>query len=161
MVLSVVTIAYGRPQFNYNTAYSAGSGGPLAVSCQSQQTSNGVYRFNCVGVDPSLTTLRSEHILWLKGASGQAQQLDVVVPNYRVEELIRAALKSGSSGSTNVNILLQKPQTVYDVQAQDGRQPDAQPPRVNLQYEAVDRPISVHYPTEKQYNPLSGPIREP
>jgi hypothetical protein len=120
-----------------------------------------VYQFNCIGVDPAAITISSEHILWLNAAGGENQQLDVVIPNYRVEELIRAAQKAGKGGSTSVNILLKKPETIYDVQAQDGTSVPNAPPAVNLQYEAVDRPVSLHYPTDKQYNPLSGPIREP
>ena len=149
-------VGYGRPQYS-----AGGGGGPLSVSCQSQAVSAGVYKFSCVGVDQSLITLSSEHILWLKGAGGENQQLDVVIPNYRVEELIRAAVKGSQGGSTNVNILLQKPQTVYDVQAQDAVGGEPAQPSVNLQYEPVDKPTSLHYPTDKQYNPLSGPIREP
>jgi hypothetical protein len=156
-VASSATVAFGRPQ--YSTTSS--SGGKLQVSCQQSLVRPGVYSFNCVGVDPAAITLQSEHILWLNGNSGNAQQLDVVIPNYRVEELIRAAQKAGSGGSTSVNILLKKPETVYDVQAQDGTSTPDAPPSVNLQYEDVPAPVSVHYPTEKQYSPLSGPIREP
>jgi len=98
----------------------------------------------------------------LKGADGTAQQLDIVVPNYQLEELIRAAVKAGGkSGSTDINILLKRPETIYDVQAQDSGAIKQSPPSVSLQYEQVPTPVSLHYPTDQAYNPLSGPIREP
>jgi hypothetical protein len=177
LVMSGAAVVLGRPQYSYpvpgpsrptnpyetNTQIdSAGiGGGSLAVQCQRREVSPGQFQFSCDGVDPRKITLSSEHILWLKGPGGESQQLDIVVPNYRVEELIRAALKAGSGGSTNVNILLKKPQTIYDVQAQEGANIPGAKPVVNLQYEPVREPVSVHYPTEQAYNPLSGPIREP
>lgn len=177
LVMSGAVVVLGRPQYSYPVPSSRPSnpydsesqidsagisrGGPLAVQCQRTETSPGKYQFICSGVDPRAITLSSEHILWLKGPGAQSQQLDIVVPNYRVEELIRAALKAGSGGSTNVNILLKKPETTYDVQAQEGGSTPGSKPVVNLQYEPVREPVSVHYPGEQAYNPLSGPIREP
>jgi len=176
LIVSGSAIAYGRPQgfddfqkegrddFQREDAFAPAlsrGAGKLGVICQNQEVSPGVYKFNCAGVNPRDITLSSEHILWLRGANGEAQQLDITVPNYRVEELIRAALKSSKGGSTNVNILLKKPETVYDVQAQEGGNVPGAKPVVNLQYEEVPRPTSVHYPTNQAYNPLSGPIREP
>jgi len=160
-------VAYGRPQrfadnFQRPQVDQVGRSGPrLGVTCAFVETSPGVYKYNCDGVNQRDITLSSEHILWLRGANGEAQQLDVVIPNYRVEELIRAALKSSKGGSTNVNILLKKPETVYDVQAQEGGNVPGARPVVNLEYEPVPRPTSVHYPTNQAYNPLAGPIREP
>ena len=174
-----IGLAESRPQYSYpiptsrpapnpyetseqiDAAGVGPPGGSLQVQCRRREVSPGNFQFSCEGVDPRKVTLSSEHILWLRGPGSENQQLDIVVPNYRVEELIRAALKASKGGSTNVNILLKKPETVYDVQAQDGGSTSPSKPSVNLQYEPVREPISVHYPVEQSYNPLSGPIREP
>jgi len=195
--MTVARLAESRPQYSYpvptnrpiyeqedrvDSAGIAPPGGSLSVQCRRREVSPGNFQFSCEGVDPRKITLSSEHILWLRGPGSENQQLDIVVPNYRVEELIRAALKASKGGATNVNILLKKPETVYDVQAQDGGAVPNAKPSVNLQYEQVrgkstklvitliesngylsvlTEPLSVHYPVEQAYNPLSGPIREP
>jgi len=130
---------------------SSSRGSPASVECKRREVSPGYFQFNCEGADPNKITISSEHILWLCPDESENQQLDIVVPNYRVEELIRAALKKSNGSLTTVNILLKKPETAYDVQAQDGRAIPAGKPSVNLQYEPVKgRPI--HAFIFKQYN---------
>jgi len=111
--------------------------GPERVQCKRVEVVPGTFEFNCVGADPNKITLSTEHILWLRNPGSQPQNLDIVVPNYQIQELIRAALKASNGGATNVNILLKKPETVYDVQAQDGGAYPNASPSVNIQYEAV------------------------
>jgi len=153
-------LAFARPQYSYPPPEGGTQSSGGQIVCTRVDTGPGTYAFTCNSASGP-PKISHEHILWLKGPAASNQQLDVVIPNYKVEELIRAALKAGSSGSTSVNILLKKPETLYDVQVQEGGGGVQSKPSVNLQYEAVDRPTSVHYPTDKQYNPLAGPIREP
>jgi hypothetical protein len=103
--------------------------------------------------------LKSEHVLWIQQEGGAAQDIDVSVPNYRIDELIKAGFKGAAGGDTRVNILLKKPEQSYN--AEIGPQESSQSaPSVNVQYEPVDK-ILVHYPVDKPYQPLSGPILPP
>lgn len=71
-----------------------GAGGNLQVECKRQEVSPGRFKFVCDGVNPNSIALRSEHILWLTGPEGQKQVVDIEVPNYKIEELIKAGFKS-------------------------------------------------------------------
>jgi len=147
-----------RPQVDFN---QRGSGEKVSVVCQAEEYATASYRYTCTGVDPALITIRREHILWLNAPNGCDYQYDIVIPNYRIEELIRGAVKASTAGTTNLNIVLKKPETIEDVQVQDGAAIPQSKPVVNLQYEQVPNPVSLHYPTDRKYDPLTGPIREP
>jgi len=140
-------------------ASGGGSGGNLNVECKRQEVSPGRYRFVCEGVSPDAISLRSEHILWLQSNGGQQQILDIEVPNYKIEELIKAGFKSAPGQGPKINVLLKKPEQSYDAQV-DVPPSTAGDPSVNLQYEPVDK-VVVHFPNDKPYSPLSGPILPP
>lgn len=140
-------------------AKAAGGGGPLNVECQRQEVAPGRYKYVCDGADKDAISLRSEHILWLQGGGGQEQILDIEVPNYKIEELIKAGFKSAPGQGPKINVLLKKPETTYDAQV-DVPASTAGEPSVSLQYEPVDK-VVVHFPNDKPYSPLSGPILPP
>lgn len=134
---------------------SGGSGS--GVQCQQQQISPGNYKFVCQGAAPSL---KSTHILWLPGQNGQSQVVDIEVPNYKIQELIQAGYKQSSgSQNTQINVKLKKPDQSYDAQIDQQKQVPFQP-NVNLQYEDVKDTV-VHYPNDKPYSPLQGPLSPP
>jgi len=134
-------------------------GAGAQVQCKSQEVSPGKYKFVCEGVDPATIALCSEHILWINGPSGQQQVLDIEVPNYKVEELIKAGFKPGSDGATQINILLKKPEQSYDAQI-DELKVGQGAPTVNLQYQPVEK-VKVHYPVDKPYSKLQEPLVAP
>ncbi len=140
-------------------ASGGGSGGNLNVECQRQEVSPGRYKFVCEGVNKDAISLRSEHILWLQSNGGQQQILDIEVPNYKIEELIKAGFKAAAGQGPKINVLLKKPEQSYDAQV-DVPPSTAGEPSVNLQYEPVDK-VVVHFPNDKPYSPLSGPILPP
>lgn len=144
----------------FSSGGGGGQGGNLQVECRRQEVSPGRFKFVCEGVNPNSISLRSEHILWLEGPEGQKQVVDIEVPNYKIEELIKAGFKSkpGESG-TLINVLLKKPEQSYDAQV-DQITSIAGTPSVNLQYEPV-QPVKVHFPVDKPYSPLQGPIEQP
>jgi hypothetical protein len=110
-------------------------------------------------VNPNNIALRSEHILWLQGPDGAKQVVDIEVPNYKIEELIKAGFKSQPGEGTLINLLLRKPEQSYDAQV-DTINSVAGTPTVNLQYEPVQKTL-VHFPTDKAYSPLQGPLIPP
>jgi len=136
-----------------------GAGGNLQVECKRQEVSPGRFKFVCDGVNPNSIALRSEHILWLTGPEGQKQVVDIEVPNYKIEELIKAGFKSAPGEGTLINVLLRKPEQSYDAQV-DQVTSVAGTPSVNLQYEPVEKTL-VHFPTDKAYSPLQGPLIPP
>jgi len=140
-------------------ASGGGSGGNLNVECQRQEVSPGRFRFVCEGVNKDAISLRSEHILWLQSNGGQQQVLDIEVPNYKIEELIKAGFKASAGQGPKINVLLKKPEQTYDAQV-DVPPSTAGEPSVSLQYEPVDK-VVVHFPNDKPYSPLSGPILPP
>lgn len=140
-------------------ASGGGSGGNLQVECKPQQVSPGRYKFVCEGVNKDAISLKSEHILWLQNSGGEQQILDIEVPNYKIEELIKAGFKTTPGQGPKINVLLKKPEQTYDAQV-DQPKPVAGEPTVNLQYEAVDKTV-VHFPNDKPYSPLQGPILPP
>jgi hypothetical protein len=121
--------------------------------------SPGRFKFNCEGANPEALAVRSEHILWLSGPAGQKQVLDIEVPNYKIEELIKAGFKTTPGEGTLINLLLRRPQQSYDAQV-DTINSVAGTPQVNLQYEPVQKTL-VHFPTDKAYSPLQGPLIPP
>lgn len=153
MYLAISSVI-ARPQLN---SFTSSSNCDTRVKCQRTETAPGVYSFNCIPTNPCV--IQREDILWLKG-TGQAQQLNVVVPNYRLEEVIKAAFKSTAGAGTNVNILLKRPQQSVDAEA-DVSIPPASAPEVNLEYEPIPSREVVHYPVDRPYRPLSGRILEP
>lgn len=169
----------GAPAPAYQDAYSAdanaqsnayqgaggggggGAGGNLNVKCEKRPGPNGRLSFICRPLSPELITLKSEHILWLPGPKGGAQALEIEVPNYKVDELIKAGFKKGGAGgSTRINVLLKKPEQAYGAVAEETPSIDSDA-EVNLQYEPVGPVQIVHFPNDKQYNPLTGPILPP
>jgi len=167
--------ASARPQLNYQSPggnqfggtgpalnyQGGGGGGELRVNCQKNPGPDGRVRFVCAPLNPNLVTLRSEHILWLSGPKGGGQALEIEVPNYRVDELIKAGFKKGPGGGrTQINLLLRKPEQTYGAVAENT--PDVgSDAEVSLQYEPVGPVQVVHFPNDQQYQPLSGPILPP
>jgi len=153
----------GPGQFGGGGAYqgAGAAGGELRVNCQKNPGPDGRIRFVCAPLNPNLVTLRSEHILWLSGPKGGGQALKIEVPNYRVDELIKAGFKKGPGGGrTQINLLLRKPEQTYGAVAENT--PDVgSDAEVSLQYEPVGPVQVVHFPNDKQYQPLSGPILPP
>ncbi|XP_021962071.1 potassium/sodium hyperpolarization-activated cyclic nucleotide-gated channel 2 [Folsomia candida] len=145
-----------------DTGSSGGAaGGNLQVQCKSQESSpgSGSFKFSCEGVDPSQISLRSEHILWLEGPNGQKQVIDVDIPNYKIEELIKAGFKPGEGQGTQINLKLKKPDQSYEAQKDDIKSQQGTP-TVNLQYEPVQKTVA-HFPSDKPYSPLQGPLLPP
>lgn len=113
----------------------------------------------CDGVAPELITLKSEHILWLTSDSSGPKVVDIEVPNYKIEELIKAGYKTAPGGDTQINVLLKKPEQSAEAQVDAPNAVDGSTV-VNLQYEAPSGE-RVHFPNDRQYSPLSGPISPP
>jgi len=154
--------AYADAQTNAGSYQNpGGSGGNLNVKCEKRPGPGGKLSFICRPLSPELITLKSEHVLWLPGPKGGGQALEIEVPNYRVDELIKAGFKkSQGGGSTRINVLLRKPEQAYGAVAEETPSIDSDA-EVNLQYEPVGPVQIVHFPNDKQYNPLSGPILPP
>lgn len=144
---------------NQQTSFQGGNN--LNVKCEKRPGPGGKLSFICRPLSPELITLKSEHVLWLPGPKGGGQALEIEVPNYRVDELIKAGFKKGPGGaSTRINVLLKKPEQAYGAVAEETPSIDADA-EVNLQYEPVGPVQIVHFPNDKQYGPLSGPILPP
>jgi len=161
----VAQYSYPRPtgypdiSAGYLPPCSAPGGARPTATCTRRQTGPGAYDFVCEVSDECAITIQREDILWLK-AEGKDETINVVVPNYKLEEVIKAAFKSGPGAKTGVNILLKRPE--YSVVAEvDETQSPREAPNVNLEYEPIPQREVVHYPTNQQYRPLSGPILEP
>jgi len=143
-----------------NPYQGGGGGGPGAsVECQRQEVGPGQFKFNCAGVNQEQITLRNEHILWLTSDGSGPQVLDIEVPNYKINELIKAGYKTSAGGSTKINVLLRRPEQTADAEV-DVPKSSAGQTSVNLQYEQPSNQL-VHYPNDKPYRPLSGPILPP
>jgi len=128
--------------------------------CDKVRTGPNSYQFKCQILDPRAVTLKYEHILWL-GGQGGAPAVEIIVPNYRVEEIIKAGFKADPTGTIKqpIKILLQRPEK--EVVASIDQSPQTLAPEVNIQYESIPRPTIVHYPTDQQYRTLSGPLLPP
>jgi len=160
--------SFGQGAFASNQQQSFGAfggagggagGNNLNVECQRQEVSPGRFKFVCEGVNRDAISLRSEHILWLTQNGGQPQIVDIEVPNYLIQEQIKAGFKAGEAGGSTINVLLKRPETSVDAQV-DVPSVAGGPPKVNLQYEAVDKKL-VHFPNDQAYSPLQGPILPP
>ncbi|ODM95893.1 hypothetical protein Ocin01_10791 [Orchesella cincta] len=136
-----------------------GGGGNLGVECKTQKGPDGNYKVNCEGVNQDAIALRSEHILWLQGPGGESSVVDIEIPNYKIAELIKAGFKQSEGQGPKINVLLKKPEQTYEAQV-DELKPSSGEPSVSLQYEPVDKTV-VHFPNDKAYSPLSGPILPP
>jgi len=135
-------------------------GGNGNVRCQRIGGGADSYRFQCEVVRKEDITLKYEHILWLAGSGGGAPAVEIVVPNYRVEEIIKAGFKGGAVGGKQpINILLQRPEKTVAAEVDVPKQGPIEP-EVNIQYEAPTN-TQVHYPNDQAYRPLSGPILPP
>jgi len=131
----------------------------LNVECQRQEVGPGKFKFVCDGVNKEQITLRSEHILWLTSDGNGPQVVDIEVPNYKIDELIKAGYKTTPGGQTKINVLLKKPEQSAEAEVDVPKSSAAQP-SVSLQYEAPSNQL-VHFPNDKAYRPLSGPILPP
>lgn len=149
--------ALAFPQLQ-GTASVGGGSGP-SVECKTSKGADGKYKVDCSGANQDQLALRSEHILWLQGPAGEGTVLDIEIPNYKVQELIKAGFKTSAVEGPKINLLLKKPEQTYDAQV-DVPKADAGVPTVKLQYEAVDKTV-VHFPNDKAYSPLQGPILPP
>jgi hypothetical protein len=138
---------------------SGGSGSGPTAECQRQEVSPGRFKFVCGGVNPEAISLKREHILWLSGGAGQSQVVDIEVPNYKIQELIKAGFKTGGVSENVINVLLKRPETSVDAQI-DQLNTAQGVPKVQIQYEAVDKKL-VHFPNDQAYSPLQGPILPP
>ncbi|CAL8072388.1 unnamed protein product [Orchesella dallaii] len=147
---AMVANAFPQPQ---------GGGGNLGVECKTQKSGDGSYKVNCEGVNQDAIALRSEHILWLQGPGGGSSVVDIEIPNYKIAELIKAGFKQSEGQGPKINVLLKKPEQTYEAQV-DELKPSSGEPTVSLQYEPVDKTV-VHFPNDKAYSPLSGPILPP
>jgi len=151
---------YSRPPpFGGNQGGGGGQGGNLNTECRRQEVGPGQFKFICDGVQSDLITLKSEHILWLTSDGNGPQVVDIEVPNYKIDELIKAGYKTTPGGATKINVLLKRPEQTADAEV-DVPKAAGGTPSVNLQYEPVQKTL-VHFPNDKQYRPLSGPILPP
>jgi len=133
--------------------------GEAQVECRKQETAPGKFKFVCDGVRQELVTLRSEHILWLTADSTGPKVVDIEVPNYKIDELIKAGYKTAPGGDTTINVFLKKPEQSAEAEVDVPKGSDGDTV-VNLQYEQPTSEI-VHFPNDKQYTPLRGPILPP
>lgn len=139
-----------------SSSSSGGAGGPLTVQCRASPDGSGNVKYDCSGVNKDAITLKTEHILWLESQNGQNQNLDIEIPNYNIDEFIKAAFKAaGPQQGANINIVLKKPDVTYNAQKDDAPKPQSSQPAVSVNYQPVDK-ISVHYPTQKQYSNGGG-----
>ncbi len=160
--------SFARPSSGGRDQFGGGGnsgGGNRNVRCSRVPSSSGpdAYKFQCEIIRKEDITLKYEHILWLAGsAGGSAPAVEIVVPNYRVEEIIKAGFKGGSSsgGKQPINILLQRPEKTVAAEVDQLPGPGKIEPEVNIQYEPATN-TQVHYPNDQAYRPLSGPILPP
>jgi len=85
--------------------------------------------------------------------------VNIEVPNYKIQELIKAGFKAGSQGSSSINVLLKKPEQTVDAQVDKPKVLQG-PPKVSITYEQPGKQ-TIHFPNDKQYSPLTGPILPP
>ena len=81
-------------------AVSARPQAETTVSCERREVQPGRFEFVC-NADPG--TLVEEKTLWVP-TSGSDQELLIRVPNYAFREIIRAGLRAGAAGGTNVRV---------------------------------------------------------
>lgn len=135
---------------------SAGIRPPQSGNCVTN-VQDGRFKVTC---DPrAAPSVRSEHILWLSGPQGSQQILDIEIPNYKINELIKAGFKTSPVSNTQINVLLRKPEQFVDSQVQPITSLSGAP-QVNLQYEPVQSTL-VHFPVDKPYSPLQGQLVPP
>jgi len=135
---------------------SSGGNNQLTVQCKATPDAGGKFKYDCSGVNKDAITLKTEHFLWLENQAGSSQNLDVEIPNYNIDEFIKAAYKTlGPQDGAKINILLKKPDVTYNAQKDDAPKADVGAPSVSVNYQPVDK-ISVHYPTQKQYSTGGG-----
>jgi hypothetical protein len=130
----------------------------LRTKCRNQKVGPGRFKFICDGIRQDLITLQYEHILWLTN-DGSGQVIDIEVPNYKINELIKAGYKTTVGSDTEINVLLKRPEQDANAEVDDLVVP-VPSPAVSVLYEP---PISqiIHFPTNKKYRALSGPILPP
>jgi len=110
-------------------------------------------------VDPDIITVCNENTLWLQGSNSQKQVIDVDVPNYRVEELIRAGYVATNGENTLVNVRLKRPHFIHEAQVDQNIDFEGSPV-VNLQYEPINRK-KISFPYDRQFTPLESPLIKP
>jgi hypothetical protein len=159
----------GRPQLfgqssasasaSAQTNFGFGGGNPINVpssDCRSTEVSPGRFKVLCGSSGP---TISNEHILWLQGGDGAGQILDIEIPNYKIQELIKAGFKTSTVDGAQINVLLKRPETLVDAQV-DVPKVIGGAPKVNIQYEPVQNQ-KIHFPNDQRYSTLTGPIEPP
>jgi hypothetical protein len=145
VLLALFGVALARPQ-----------DGP-AATCERREVAPGKFEYVC-NANPG--TLTQESILWVP-TSGSSQELLIRVPNYRLQEIIRAGLISRGAGSTNVRVHVERPEIQSVVEGRFEDQPGLAP-NVQVTYDGIQPVREVHYGgSGVQYAPLSKPISEP
>src|SRR5690348_7633956 len=94
VLFAIIACASARPQFD-----AAGAG--ATVTCERREVAPGRFEFACQA-NPG--TLVEEKTLWVP-TSGGDQELLIRVPNYQFREIIRAGLRGGNAGGTNVSAI--------------------------------------------------------
>jgi len=129
---------------------------PSMSTCTTESLPSGRFKVVCSGGGPPITT---QHILWLP-SNGSAQIVDIQVPNYKLIELIQAGFKAGPPSENVINVLVKRPD--QDAQAQlDVNPGNAGKPLVNVEYEPIVSALPIHYPVDRPYSPLTGPLVPP
>ena len=159
LVLSTLLVAaYAAPQgYNYQSQTRVDSSG-VTINCERQEVAPGRFQFSCSQGNPGIIT--EEKTLWVP-TSGQDQELLIRIPNYNFREIIRAGLRGGAAGGTNVRVHVARPQ-VESVVEGHFEQRGALAPNVQVSYDAVQNQPEVHYGGGGQpYRSLSKAIAEP
>jgi len=142
------TPLYGN---NYRNPLIYQNSGP-SVNCGKVEVSPGVFNFDCSNVNSNDITLKNEHIVGF-GANGGVQEINIPVTNYKIEELIRGSIADARL-KTLVNVLVQKPQSLYNVEAARQNKITLADPDVNVRYEGVSPSVQTfhHNSDNADYN---------
>ncbi len=132
----------------------------LDVICRTRRSPDGRrFEVDCSGVPEESLTVKNEHILWIQPPNITTTPIDVQIPNYKIEDTILAAFKNFIVQSPSINLLLKPPK--YSVEAGVGEiNTTLTRPEVRLKYEPVRNTV-VHYPNDRPYIPINGPILPP
>jgi len=150
-------VSPGKWMFTCDT--DGGSSGSSGSGSGSGHGNGGSSGSSSSGTGREPPTLNLEHVLWIQQDGGQSQTVDVEIPNYRINELVKAGFKGTPGGDTRVNVLVKKPELTYNAEVATPESHSGVP-SVAVQYETV-QDLLVHYPVDKPYRPLSGPILPP
>jgi len=123
---------------------------------------DGAYKVSCQGGKP-LPKLRFEHHLWLPSPPNSKQEFHIDIPNYSIEDVIKAAFKSSPEISTLINLLLHKPTYEGRAEYDQSASPVRTAPQVNFAYEAAhETPKVVHWGSrDNPFQQLTSKLIEP